>query len=588
MHKKEKKRKMKERLEELPASVTAEVGGEEEDLEEKKRIKKAKKEEKKRKREAEAEAGAEGAGKDVDVDDSDEKKKQEKKRAKEEKKRQKKAAKEQELAGSSSSSAAPAATEPSTVASTSTNTNAAAARAYMEANNITIEAPEESEEKPPLPMLSFSELNGKIDKRLKEELDRFKFQKPSPIQACCWPVLLSDKDVVGIAETGSGKTIAFGLPALQHVLGQDPSSSTSSKGKKGRGQPPHVSVLVVAPTRELAIQTHDTIEKLAKALGFGSICLYGGVSKHDQSNALYASPAVRVVVGTPGRVLDLAREGTLDLSNVSYVVLDEADRMLDVGFEPDIRAIMGMTRSKDQGRHTSMFSATWPMQLRGLAESFMNEPMRVTIGSDELSANHRVEQVVEVLEDSREKERRLDAFLKSIGAGPRGRAPKDKVLIFALYKKEAQRVEDTLRRKGYQVAGIHGDLNQHQRIANLDKFKSGEAPLLVATDVAARGIDVPSVEYVVNHTFPLTIEDYVHRIGRTGRAGKTGKSVTFFTWEDKAHAGELMRILRDSNMPVPEAMNKFPATIKRKEHSAYGAHFKELVPGKAKKITFDD
>jgi ATP-dependent RNA helicase DBP3 len=166
---------------------------------------------------------------------------------------------------------------------------------------------------------------------------------------------------------------------------------------------------------------------------------------------------------------------------VSYVVLDEADRMLDVGFEPDIRAIVGMTQSREQGRHTSMFSATWPPAVRGLAESFMNDPVRVTVGSDELSANHRVEQSVEVLEDGRAKERRLEAFLRKIGAGPRGKRPNDKVLVFALYKKEAQRVEDTLRRNGYSVAGIHGDLNQHQRMASLDAFKKGETPILVAT-----------------------------------------------------------------------------------------------------------
>ncbi|PWN35454.1 P-loop containing nucleoside triphosphate hydrolase protein [Meira miltonrushii] len=504
----------------------------------------------------------------------------------------KKARKEAKKAKAVSESAPVEADVTSTpIASTSKSTNAAAARAYMETNNVTIEAPEESNEKPPLPMLSFDELKGRIDDRLKKELDSNKFTKPTPIQACCWSVLLANKDVVGIAETGSGKTMAFGLPAMQHIL-QLPASENGQqkkgKGKYGKGGQ-NVSVLVIAPTRELAIQTQVTMEKLAASIDCASICLYGGVSKPDQIRQLQASPkTIRAVVGTPGRVLDLAREGSLDLSNVTYAVLDEADRMLDVGFEPDIRAILGMTRNKDEGRHTSMFSATWPMDLRGLAETFMREPMRVTIGSDELSANHRVEQSVEVLEDSRAKQGRLETFLRNIGAGPRGRSPKDKVIIFALYKKEAQRVEDTLKRKGYNVAGIHGDLSQQQRIASLDAFKSGEAPLLVATDVAARGIDVPLVEYVVNYTFPLTIEDYVHRIGRTGRAGRTGKSITFFTSEDKSHAGELIRILKDSNQPVPKEMLQFPTTIKRKEHGAYGAHFRELVPGKAKKITFDD
>lgn len=520
--------------------------------------------------------------------DADATSKAERKAAKKKAKEEKGAAK---AAGSAAAEALTTSSSPisSAAAAKSGSTNAAAARAYMEANNITIEAPEESTAAPPLPMLGFGELEGRVDARLRTELASNKFPRPTPIQACCWSVLLAGKDVVGIAETGSGKTIAFGLPAMQHILEQDRKGKSKAKGKGGAAAAGPVSVLVIAPTRELALQTQATMEKIAASIGYASICLYGGVSKHDQIRQLRSSPRpIRAVVGTPGRVLDLAREGTLDLSNVSYAVLDEADRMLDVGFEPDIRAILGMTKDKTEGRHTSMFSATWPMNLRGLAETFMVEPMRVTIGSDELSANHRVEQSVEVLEDGRAKQSRLESFLREIGAGPRGRAPKDKVIIFALYKKEAQRVEDNLRRRGYAVAGIHGDLSQAQRIASLDAFKAGESPLLVATDVAARGIDVPLVEYVVNYTFPLTIEDYVHRIGRTGRAGRTGKSITFFTAEDKAHAGELVRILKDSNQPVPDAMNQFPTTIKRKEHGAYGAHFRELVPGKAKKITFDD
>ncbi|CAO1633720.1 unnamed protein product [Jaminaea pallidilutea] len=326
---------------------------------------------------------------------------------------------------------------------------------------------------------------------------------------------------------------------------------------------------------------------LAPSLGFGSVCLFGGVPKSEQLRELNGSPPVRIVVGTPGRVLDLAREGSLDLSGVSYLVLDEADRMLDKGFEPDIRAIIGMTQSREQGRHTSMFSATWPAAVRGLAETFMSDPVRVTVGSDHLTANRRIEQRVEVLEDNRAKERRLNSLLRELGAGPRGKNSKDKILIFALYKKEASRIEENLRRGGHAVAAIHGDMTQPQRMASLESFKSGETPLLVATDVAARGLDIPAVTTVVNVTFPLTADEYVHRIGRTGRAGKTGVSVTFFTAEDKAHAGELQRILRDADQPVPDELLQFGSTIKKKTHSAYGDHFRELAPGKAKKITFD-
>ncbi|SJX61823.1 probable DBP3-putative RNA helicase required for pre-rRNA processing [Sporisorium reilianum f. sp. reilianum] len=506
-----------------------------------------------------------------------------KKRRKEEKKAKKAAAK---ASAATSIDSTPAAT-PAPVASTSSSsapsfapTNPAAARAFLESNNITIEAPEESNERPPLPMVDFRELEGKIDAAVKKTLDAQGFSTPTPIQACCWPVLLQNKDVVGIAETGSGKTFAFGLPALQHLVTKHNVLDGGKKKAKGA----QVNVLVVAPTRELAIQTEENMAKLGKSMGIGMICLYGGVSKQEQVRLLNQTPTVRIVVGTPGRVLDMARDGSLDLSGVTYLVLDEADRMLDKGFEPDIRAIIGMCKSRDEGRHTSMFSATWPPAVRGLAESFMNGPVRVTVGSDELSANRRVEQTVEVLADGYAKERRLNDFLRSVNA----QRSKDKILIFALYKKEAQRVEQTLRRGGFKVSGIHGDLGQNERIASLERFKSAETPLLVATDVAARGLDIPNVEHVVNYTFPLTIEDYVHRIGRTGRGGKTGKSLTFFTDMDKAHAGELIRVLKDADQKVPEDLTKFPTTIKKKTHSSYGDHFKELVPGKAKKITFDD
>lgn len=534
-----------------------------------KKDKKDKKEKKDKKRSADDADGA--------VEDDE---KAAKKRRKEEKKAKKAAAK---ASAATSVESTPAAT-PTPVASTSaaafTPTNTAAARAFLESNNITIEAPEESNERPPLPMVDFRELNGKIDAAVKKTLDAQGFTTPTPIQACCWPVLLQNKDVVGIAETGSGKTFAFGLPALQHLV----TKHKVLEGGKKKGKGAQVNVLVVAPTRELAIQTEENMAKLGKSMGIGMICLYGGVSKQEQVRLLNQTPTVRIVVGTPGRVLDMARDGSLDLSQVTYLVLDEADRMLDKGFEPDIRAIIGMCTSREQGRHTSMFSATWPPAVRGLAESFMNGPVRVTVGSDELSANRRVEQTVEVLADGYAKERRLNDFLRSVNA----QRSKDKILIFALYKKEAQRVEQTLRRGGFKVSGIHGDLGQNERIASLERFKSAETPLLVATDVAARGLDIPNVEHVINYTFPLTIEDYVHRIGRTGRGGKTGKSLTFFTEMDKAHAGELIRVLKDADQKVPEDLTKFPTTIKKKTHSSYGDHFKELVPGKAKKITFDD
>jgi ATP-dependent RNA helicase DBP3 len=228
---------------------------------------------------------------------------------------------------------------------------------------------------------------------------------------------------------------------------------------------------------------------------------------------------------------DLINEGAADLSKVSYLVLDEADRMLDKGFEEDIRRIIGACPSKET-RQTLMFTATWPQSVRELASTFMKQPVKITIGDrDDLRANVRIKQTVEVV-DQRAKEQKLLQLIKQHQSGAN---KNDRILVFALYKKEASRIEGFLRSKGCRVAGIHGDLSQPQRTEALGRFKSGECPLLIATDVAARGLDIPNVKLVINLTFPLTIEDYVHRIGRTGRAGADGMAYTFFTEHDKVY-----------------------------------------------------
>jgi len=263
------------------------------------------------------------------------------------------------------------------------------------------------------------------------------------------------------------------------------------------------------------------------------------------------------------------------------MVLDEADRMLDDGFENDIRAIMGYS-PKD--RQTLMFSATWPESIRKLASDFLNNPMRVTIGSPDLAASQNVQQIVKVIENPRDKERHLLDLLKKVH-----KSRTNRVLIFALYKKEAIRVERSLEYHGYKVVGIHGDKNQQQRTEALSSFKDGTFPLMIATDVAARGLDIPDVEYVINLTFPLTIEAYVHRIGRTGRGGKKGTAYTFFTPEDKSHSGELINVLKQANMEVPDELMAFGTTVKKKTHSAYGAFYKDTggEVKKATKIVFD-
>lgn len=402
------------------------------------------------------------------------------------------------------------------------------------------------------------------------------FTKPTPIQSVSWPALMAKRDVVGIAETGSGKTLSFGVPGMQ-LLSQLPPA-----GKKGKGK---LAMLVLAPTRELAQQSFDTLVKLGKQLNIEAVSLFGGVPKGEQIAKINA-PNTRIVVGTPGRTLDLADSGDLDLSGIKYLVLDEADRMLDAGFENDIRRIIAHCPKHEGGRQTVMFSATWPESVRRLASTFLTEPVKVTVGSDELSANKRIEQVVEVLDNPRDKDGRLTWHLRNHLKGN----PGARVLVFGLYKKEAQRLEYTIRRAGYKVGALHGDMNQNDRFKALDAFKDGSVNVLVATDVAARGLDIPDVALVINVTFPLTTEDFVHRCGRTGRAGKTGKAVTFFTGEnhERSLAGEFMRVLRDAGAEVPKEMDRFPSTIKKKEHGSYGAFYKDTTNApKATKITFD-
>jgi len=398
------------------------------------------------------------------------------------------------------------------------------------------------------------------------------FSNPTPIQAQCWPVLASGRDIIGIAETGSGKTLAFSIPALAHLKHR-----VESEGKSRSGCP---KMLIISPTRELAMQSQEVLEVAGASCGVRSVCVYGGVPKWTQKEAL--KKGVEVVVATPGRLIDLINEGVCDLSQVSYLVLDEADRMLDQGFERDIRAIVGQTHT---ARQTALFSATWPDSVRELAHSFLTKPIKVTIGSDDLAAGTRIKQIVEVVED-RAREGKLTQLLKKYHSDR-----KNRILIFVLYKKEAARIEQNLTRGGWKATSIHGDKSQEGRTLAVEQFKSGQVPLLVATDVAARGLDIPGVDYVINFSFPLTIEDYVHRIGRTGRAGRDGTAHTFFQLCDKLRAGELVKVLKDANQDVPAAMNDFDLNIKKKEHKLYGA-FGPKDDGKpmkkAVKITFDD
>lgn len=379
-------------------------------------------------------------------------------------------------------------------------------QAFLATHHVTIADPLAERGAPALrPILVFDHLPASA---LVAQKPFAAFAAPTPIQAAAWPFALGGRDMIGIAETGSGKTVAFALPCIEAL------AATARPGPPGSAQTPvRARAVVVSPTRELAMQTHVALAALAQRAGLSATCLYGGASKDEQRRGLRAHGGADVVVATPGRLRDLLAEGCLTLDAAAFVVLDEADRMLDKGFEEDIRQILGQCPPRGR-RQTLMFTATWPASVRGLAEGYMVDPVKVTIGQRarvgdegggggdgggggvELQANSRIEQLVEVVEP-RAKEQRVLQLLRE---AQQGKARDDRILVFCLYKKEAVRVEQFLQGRGVRVASIHGDLSQDRRTQSLEAFKAGTTPVLVATDVAARGLDIPEVKLVINVT----------------------------------------------------------------------------------------
>jgi ATP-dependent RNA helicase DDX5/DBP2 len=442
---------------------------------------------------------------------------------------------------------------------------------YYTTNNISVDGTD-----CPFPITSFAA--APFPASVVRELEQQGFQNPTPIQAASWPVALAKRDLVGLAETGSGKTLAFLLPGLVHV-----ESHRKSVGKLSRKTP--VRVLVLAPTRELAMQIHQVCNT-CKAIRATSVCVYGGVPKGQHQAAV--RNGCDVLVATPGRLIDLLETQDVDLSTVSYLVLDEADRMLDMGFEPQLKVIMEAIPSQ---RQTLMFSATWPSDVQRLAKSYLSNPIKVTIGSVELSGNQKIVQTVEVVEEF-EKQSKLQKLLTQWCKG------KDRILVFMLYKKTCDKMANTLARQGWPAVGIHGDMSQAQRNNSIAAFKSGESTILVATDVAARGLDIKNIKYVINVEFPLRIEDYVHRIGRTGRAGETGKAHTLFTKGDKDHARDLVKVLSQTNQIIDPALQHLAdtcTTVKPKQNAwtkLYGVSsnalaYDDLRDIKPKRTVFD-
>ncbi|KAG9011093.1 ATP-dependent RNA helicase dbp2 [Tulasnella sp. JGI-2019a] len=359
------------------------------------------------------------------------------------------------------------------------------------------------------------------------------FKLPSPIQCQSWPIALSGRDVVAVAQTGSGKTISFALPAMLHINAQP---------LLAPGDGP--IVLVLAPTRELAVQIHEECVKFGTNSKIRNTAIYGGAPKGQQIRDLQRG--VEIVIATPGRLIDMLESNKTNLRRVTYLVMDEADRMLDMGFEPQIRKIVGQIRPD---RQTLMFSATWPKEVQRLASDFLNNFVQVNIGSMELTANHNIQQNIIICTDF-EKRAQLLKHLDMISS------ENAKVLIFVGTKRVADDITKYLRQDGWPALAIHGDKEQRERDWVLSEFKAGRSPILIATDVASRGIDVKDVGYVINYDFPNNTEDYVHRIGRTGRAGAKGVSFTYFTAENANKAKDLMAILKEAKSVIPPELEQ--------------------------------
>ncbi|XP_024977694.1 DEAD-box ATP-dependent RNA helicase 46-like isoform X1 [Cynara cardunculus var. scolymus] len=376
----------------------------------------------------------------------------------------------------------------------------------------------------PPPFTSFEDTG--FPSELLREVLQAGFSAPTPIQAQSWPVALQSRDIVAIAKTGSGKTLGYLIPGFIHL----------KRVHKNRQMGP--TVLVLSPTRELATQIQVEALKFGKSSKILCTCLYGGAPKGPQLREL--DRGTDIVVATPGRLNDILEMRRISLSQVTYLVLDEADRMLDMGFEPQIRKIVNEVPAR---RQTLMYTATWPKEVRKIAADLLVNPVQVNIGNvDELVANKSITQHIELLAPM-EKHRRLEQILRS-------QEPRSKIIIFCSTKKMCDQLARNLTRQ-FAAAAIHGDKSQGERDYVLNQFRSGRSPVLVATDVAARGLDIKDIRVVINYDFPTGVEDYVHRIGRTGRAGATGEAYTFFGDQDAKHASDLVKVLEGANQRVP-------------------------------------
>ena len=436
----------------------------------------------------------------------------------------------------------------------------------------------------PDPVMTFSD--APFSEVLLKLFAAAKYEKPSPIQSQAWPICMQGRDIISVARTGSGKTLGFLLPVFAQIkriekLPYLPTEAEKIYGRPTNG-PTEPYAIVLAPTRELAMQIDEEAQKFGKAQGIRSVCIYGGQSKWFQISQMTRSKP-RIIIATPGRLNDMCNMGKISLKKVAVLVLDEADRMLDMGFEPQLDEIRRHMPSQVTGserplpssgkcdhcsRQTLLFTATWPKSVERIARNLLVNPIQLNVGqTGVLVANEDVKQEIIVLEEDQKKDR-LTEILKSLPEN-------SKTIVFTMMKSTCQRTANNLWDAGYNCDALHGDKEQRDRTRIMAAFKSGEVPLLLATDVAARGLDVKDITHVINYDFPRTkgkagIEDFVHRIGRTGRAGAKGTAITFFTRENKNNAGELVKLLKRAKQDVSPTLEALVVQNSRRGCSGNG------------------
>lgn len=390
----------------------------------------------------------------------------------------------------------------------------------------------------PPPAGTFADID--LGEALNLNIQRCKYVKPTPIQRHAIPISLAGRDLMACAQTGSGKTAAFCFPIISGIM-------RGRYVQRPRGRTAYPLALILSPTRELSIQIHEEARKFSYQTGVKAVVAYGGAPINQQLREL--ERGVDILVATPGRLVDLLERARVSLQIIKYLALDEADRMLDMGFEPQIRKIVEQTGMPPCGlRQTMLFSATFPKEIQRLASDFLSNYIYLTVGRVG-SSTDLIVQRVERVHESDKRSHLMDLLHAQRENGFHGKQAL--TLVFVETKRGADSLENWLYTNGFPATSIHGDRSQQERELALRSFKSGRTPILVATDVAARGLDIPHVAHVINFDLPNDIDDYVHRIGRTGRAGNTGLATAFFNENSSSLARPLAELMQEANQEVP-------------------------------------